>query len=103
MAYGAAYAYLGDPHLAQDAAQDAFVEALESLTQLREPAACPGWSGQIVYRRCGRVARSGTRRTVPLERAACVPATRDDPVQHAEARETEAVVRSAIAALPEAQ
>ena len=38
MAYGAAYAYLGDHHLAQDAAQDAFLEALEGGNR-KSPAA----------------------------------------------------------------
>jgi len=38
MAYGYAYSFLGDFHLAQDA----FVQAYRDLTALREPAAFPG-------------------------------------------------------------
>ena len=43
MAYGYAYALLGDFHLAQDAAQEAFVEAYRCLPGLRNPEAFPGW------------------------------------------------------------
>jgi DNA-directed RNA polymerase specialized sigma24 family protein len=39
MAYGYAYAILGDFHLAEDAAQEAFVEAYYNLSRLREAAA----------------------------------------------------------------
>ncbi|MBV7336789.1 hypothetical protein KFU94_52880 [Chloroflexi bacterium TSY] len=42
MAFACAYAMLGDPGLAQDAAQEAFLDAHQSLTKLREPAAFPG-------------------------------------------------------------
>ena len=42
MAYGFAYSYLGDFHLAQDASHEAFVEAYRDLAKLREPAAFPG-------------------------------------------------------------
>ena len=41
MAYGCAYAVLGDTYLAQAAAQDAFIAAYQNLGQLREPAAFP--------------------------------------------------------------
>ncbi len=43
MAYGYSFSLLGDFHLAQDAAQEAFVEAYRNLPQLREPAAFAGW------------------------------------------------------------
>ena len=48
MAYGYAYAILGDFHLAEDAAQEAFVEAYYNLARLREAAAFPGWLRRIV-------------------------------------------------------
>ena len=47
MAYGYAYAILGDFHLAQDAAQEAFVEAYYNLTKLQDAAAFSGWFRQI--------------------------------------------------------
>ena len=44
MAFGCAFAVLGDAYLAQDTAQEAFVVAWQKLAQLREPAAFPGRS-----------------------------------------------------------
>jgi RNA polymerase sigma factor (sigma-70 family) len=106
MAYGAAYAYLGDHHRAQDAAQEAFVEAFEGLPRLREPAAFPGWFRQIVLRRCGRQvrdARGGHAAPLPLSDAVVgtLRATDADPAHVAEQREVAAAVRAAIAALPQ--
>ncbi len=106
MAYGAAYAYLGDHHRAQDAAQEAFLEAFEGLQQLREPAAFPGWFRQIVLRRCSRHVRDARRdraATVSLTdlAAGVLQAPNADPARLAEQREGESAVRAAIAALPE--
>jgi RNA polymerase sigma factor (sigma-70 family) len=106
MAYGAAYAYLGDHHRAQDAAQEAFLDALEGLQKLREPAAFPGWFRQIVLRRCGRHVRDARRdraATLPLADlpAGTLQAPNTDPARVAEQHEVEAAVRAAIAALPE--
>jgi RNA polymerase sigma factor (sigma-70 family) len=106
MAYGAAYAYLEDHHRAQDAAQEAFLEAFEGLARLREPAAFPGWFRRIVLRRCWREtrgARGAHARTLPLTDAAmgALRAPQADPARLTEAREVEADVRAAIAALPE--
>ncbi|MHC4716789.1 MAG: RNA polymerase sigma factor, partial [Planctomycetota bacterium] len=64
MAYGAAYARLGSHHLAEDAAQEAFLEAFVNLPKLRNPAAFPGWFRRVVFRRCSRLARRA-RGTVP--------------------------------------
>jgi DNA-directed RNA polymerase specialized sigma24 family protein len=42
LAFGYAYALLGDFHLAEDAAQEAFITAWRHLDQLRTPEAFPG-------------------------------------------------------------
>ena len=57
MAYGYAYAQLGDFHLAEDAAQEAFVDAYRLLGDLRAPAAFPGWLRRIIHKRCDRLTR----------------------------------------------
>ena len=49
MACGYAYSILGDFHLAEDAAQEAFVDAYRNLGQLREPRAFPGWFRRVVF------------------------------------------------------
>ncbi len=57
MAVGYAYALLRDLHLAEDAAQEAFLEAYLCLPKLREPAAFPGWFRRIVFKQCDRLKR----------------------------------------------
>lgn len=41
-----------DPYLAEDLTQDTFMEILETIHKLKEPAAFPAWSRQIAYHRC---------------------------------------------------
>ena len=55
MAY--ATAILGDYHLAEDAAQEAFVDAYRELRSLREPAAFGSWLRTIVFKHCDRMTR----------------------------------------------
>jgi RNA polymerase sigma factor (sigma-70 family) len=57
MAYGYAYALLGDAHLAQDAAQEAFMAAYEHLGQLQDSRAFPGWMRRIVFSQSTRLTR----------------------------------------------
>ena len=54
MAVGYAFSMLGDWHEAEDAAQDAFVNAYCSIIQLRDAAAFPGWFRRIVYTQAQR-------------------------------------------------
>ena len=57
MAYGYAFSLLGDFHLAQDAAQEAFIQAYRDLKALRKALAFPGWFRRIVFKRCDRIKR----------------------------------------------
>lgn len=66
-AHSRAYAILGDAHLAEDAVQEAFLEACLKLHQLREPAAFPGWFRRIVFKHCDRLTRGKRVRTVSME------------------------------------
>ena len=43
---------VNDPELAADLTQDTFIEILQSIGSLQEPAAFVTWSRQIAYRRC---------------------------------------------------
>jgi RNA polymerase sigma factor (sigma-70 family) len=101
MAYAVAYAMLGDAHLAEDAAQEAFIEAYLSLPKLREPAAFPGWFRRIVFKRGDRLIRGKSLATVPIEAAGEVPARDPGPAAVAEARELRRQLHSAIDELPE--
>jgi len=102
MAYGYAYVLLGDFHLAEDAAQDAFVTAYGRLDQLREAAAFPGWLRRIVRTACRRFTRR-TGRAAPLTAAEGAEARTPDPGSAAERAEIRDRVLAAIRALPEAQ
>lgn len=103
MAYALAYAMLGDAHLAEDAAQESFIEAFLCLPNLREPAAFPGWFRRIAIKRGDRLVRGRERATLPLAAAGEIPAATPDPADAAETREMQRMVQRAIAALPEAE
>ena len=56
-AVAVAYSRLHDYHLAQDAAQMAFVVAFQNLSRLRDPAAFSAWRRRITVSQCHRIAR----------------------------------------------
>ena len=103
LAVGYAYSILGDFHWAEDAAQEAFVEAYFRLGGLREPLAFPAWLRRVVFKHCDRLTRRRRVPTVPLEAGiqAADPAPGPDETALADMRR-EAVL-SAINALPEGE
>ncbi len=100
-----AYAYflLGDFHLAQDAAQEAFCEAFVCLSALQEPLAFPGWLRRIVFKQCDRIRRKKQVATVGIEAALGEISPDCEPHQAAEKREMAWEVRQAIATLAPAE
>ncbi len=103
MTYGCAYAMLGDFHLAEDAAQEAFLAAYRELPQLREAKAFAGWLRRIVVTQCSRMTRGKRVPTTGLDAAAGVQASEPQPPEALEKQEMEDKVLSAIRALPENQ
>ena len=103
MAYGCAYAILGDFHLAEDAAQEAFIAAYRGLHDLREPKAFGGWLRRIVLTQCSRMTRGRTIRTAPLDAAASVASDEPQPPEALEKRDMRDKVLAAVRALPEPQ
>jgi|SRR5437660_2610245 len=105
MAYATAYRYLKDHHLVQDIVQEAIIEAFVHLSQLKEPAAFPGWFRQIVFRQCTRVLRQTTIPSTSLETLGDDLLddllTESSPEDIVVQREIHAYVRSAIATLPQ--
>jgi len=99
LAYAVAYTIVGDAHLAQDAAQEAFIEAYLCLPGLREPAAFPGWFRRIVVKRGDRLIRGKSFALVPIEAAGALASDMPDPASLAEARELQARVQAAVADL----
>lgn len=100
MAYGYAFAIVGDFHLAQDVAQEAFVEAYRQLPNLRTSEAFPGWFRRIVFKYSDRLTRRKHVDTVPL--AAASEMSIDTPALDdvAAERDMKDAVLEAIEALP---
>ena len=69
MAVGYAYSIVGDFHLAQDAAQEAFIEAYSGIDKVYGPEAFPGWLRKIVFKQCDRILRRKAIKTAPLDAA----------------------------------
>ncbi|HJZ50357.1 MAG TPA: sigma-70 family RNA polymerase sigma factor [Roseiflexaceae bacterium] len=103
MAYAVAYTMLRDVHLAEEVAQEAFIEAYICLPKLREPAAFPGWFGRIVYKRGDRLTRGKNPALLSLDAVAELRSVAPDPAAVAEVRDLQRRVQAAIDALPEAE
>lgn len=102
MAYGYAFSILRDFHLAEDVAQEAFVEAYLRLDQLREPAAFPAWLRRIVHSKAHRELRR--RMAGPAVRSEAGPApSGPTPAEITERAETKDQVLQAVMSLPEDQ
>ena len=101
MAVGYAFVRLGAFQLAEDAAQEAFLEAWKSLDSLQQPDAFVAWFRQIVSRSCARMTRKRRVLTVPAEDACEVASGDPNPHERAEAGELHLRVMEAIRSLPE--
>src|SRR5438045_4221876 len=73
LAFGSALAILHDFHLAEDAAQEAFIAAYRHLATLEAPESFPGWLRGIVRHCCHRILRKQHFLELPLEYAAELP------------------------------
>lgn len=98
VAYG--YSVLKDFHAAEDAAQEAFIQAFLDLPRLRVPAAFPAWLRRIVFKYCDRATRRGRLPTRPFDPETDAPG---HGVSQAEERRQEAAdeVLHAVGDLPE--
>jgi RNA polymerase sigma factor (sigma-70 family) len=99
VAHGWAYNALGDAHLAQDVAQEAFLTAYQKIDQLRDPATFPGWLKRIVLTYCNRATRRKSPALTPFEDEDTP--LQADPAASAEDREMKDQVNRAVRALPD--
>lgn len=100
MAVGYAYAVLGDFHLAEDAAQEAFLGAYQALPQLRAVEAFAAWLQRIVLRSSLQLRRGRRLETVPWEAAAELPCPEPGPAALAEKRAAQEEILTAVHSLP---
>jgi RNA polymerase sigma-70 factor, ECF subfamily len=92
-AVGIAYGVLGDRHLAEDVAQEAFVIASRQVAGLRNAERFAPWLCTIARRVAGQMARSRRERNT-LDDAEATPARSDGP-------HPSDLVRQAVLDLPE--
>lgn len=103
MAFGYAYATLGDFDLAEDAAQQAFITAWRNLDKLSQPERFGGWLRGIVRFESLHLLRSRTSAHLSLDVAEGIVAGGPGPAELAEGNETADGILAAIGALPEAE
>jgi RNA polymerase sigma factor (sigma-70 family) len=94
---------LGNYHLAEDAAQEAFVEVHQELPNLREPAAFAAWLRLIVFKHCDRLTRRKQHPLTDLEAALDVVSTEPSAHERLELRAIQQSVREALAALSDTE
>lgn len=95
-ARGMARSWSTDAEDAEDAAQDAFLDAYRLLDTLREPGAFPAWLLRIVRKHCDRRTRRAPRTRATSE--ASIPPVAPDSEARLEAAET---VSKGLGRLPE--
>ncbi len=100
MACGYAYAALGDFHLAEDAAQEAFVSAFQRIDTLQDPAAFAGWLRRLVTTACSRATRRRQVPRTPLATVGEIASSGPEPPKAVEAAEMREQVLRAIGQLP---
>lgn len=102
--YRVALSLGGDPDLAQDVAQDAFIKAFRALPSFRGDASFRTWLLTIAANAArGALRRQGRRRETDLDSVAPVASEDKGPDQMAEISEESARARDALSGLPEKQ
>jgi RNA polymerase sigma factor (sigma-70 family) len=87
---------------AGDVGQNVWLQLLNQLDRIRDPAALPGWLATTTRRECGRVARAahGPHAAGGLSAAGDIPDPGPGPEQELVAAERRAVVLEAFSHLP---
>jgi RNA polymerase sigma factor (sigma-70 family) len=99
MAVGYGYAQLGNRQLAEDAAQEAFINAYLDLASLNDPHAFPGWFRRIVLKQIDRIRRK-QKPTVAIDHLVEQLGDQNEPEQVIEDQEVQAAITRAILTLP---
>lgn len=99
MAFAVSYDRLRDVHLAEDAVQEAFLEAYTHIGKLDEPAAFPGWFKTIVVRQFHRMLRRKRPASLSLEEALHVAGGSQTVAEIAEQKEGATILHQSVAEL----
>ena len=103
LAVGYAYSFLRNFSLAEEAAQEAFIEAYLNLARLRNPKAFPSWFKKIVFKHCDRAIRGKRPSFVSLTQTEELMSSQPSPLSMAEIGELQAKIGRAIELLPETE
>ena len=101
MTVGYAFSLVGDLHLAEDLAQEAFINAYLDLSKLRDPSAFPVWFRQIVFRQCNRFTRGKRIQAITVDESLNIATQEKGPDEQMEAREQKDQIETAIQSLSE--
>src|SRR4030042_2681891 len=96
LAFSQAFSILGDSHLAEDAVQEAFLEAYRKLGSLRTPEAFITWFRRIVFTTCSRIRRRTSIKTTFLDEAAIIADPDNSPAERLGREEGEETVTPAL-------
>ena len=103
LAVGYAYSILRNFPLAEEAAQEALIEAYLNLNRLLKPAAFPGWLKKIVFKHCDRITRKKCPPFVSLAQTGELISSQFNPIQVAEQKEFKNTIQQIIELLPQAE
>ncbi|HEX3000184.1 MAG TPA: sigma-70 family RNA polymerase sigma factor, partial [Armatimonadota bacterium] len=101
MAVAYAYSILGDFQLAEDAAQEAFIQAYCDLHTLQRSCAFPAWLRRLIFKHCDRQLRRKRVPMLPLDATLDVPDRGMTPLEALQQKETHEVILGAINSLPD--
>jgi RNA polymerase sigma factor (sigma-70 family) len=101
MAFGYAYANLGDFHAAEDATQGAFLAAWRNISNLHHRERFGGWLRAIVRFECTHALRKRHVPQVSIDVAGDIASVSPGPAELLEAQEARARILAAIHALPQ--
>jgi RNA polymerase sigma-70 factor (ECF subfamily) len=92
---------LGDAHAAEDAVQDAWLDAFRGVGRLHDPAAFEAWLFRVARDRAYRILRRKGLLIDPIAGAAQIPTNGDDSADHdLLMADEQQVVRAAVDRLP---
>jgi RNA polymerase sigma factor (sigma-70 family) len=101
MAVAYAYSLLGNFQLAEDAAQEAFIQAYKDLKTLQIPLAFPSWLRKIVFKYCDRLTRKKQVKTVSIDTTNSQADDRETPPELIQSHEAYDTILKSINSLPE--
>ena len=98
-----AWRLTGDPELARDTVQDAWIDIVRGLNGLADPAAFPAWAYRIVTRKSARTIAGLQRNRRTVSAFAAEPEAADHAQDETESRADQGPLSKALAALPAEQ